>query len=411
MLILIAIFKSQSVKLKPAAAKGVHMEYTYLLIDNSIYINLNESLLNLIYLLLFRAKPFSFLERKTNIKVFNFFIPLVRIRRVFQFTYLFYRRKQLFVKSKDSIPAITTTFYGNCLIESRLGEYKIINFGKKNVITVFPKNFPNIKIENNILKLIEAQKCDLAPKIIEWDIKRRFIKECYLNLKSATFDYENKHKFYLEVFPILENIMLSTSPQIVPFSQYQHNLINRIDLLIESYFKKDSYFEKKKNVFLELFTFFKTKLEFYPLKKEILLVLSHGDFWEGNILKGKKKPRVIDWHTLDNRSCYFDFYFIMFDIAFETKNTERTNISNEIFTAFKYFQFYLKENPNFDSNWTTDVVSQANIYRYLFYLEYILLRLEEYPYCNQGDLAYYEKMINFFKLYEINKDVHSECLI
>ncbi|MFJ7728152.1 hypothetical protein ACIQXV_18645 [Neobacillus sp. NPDC097160] len=378
-------------------------EHTYLLIDNSLYINLETNLLNLMYLLFFRAKPFTFLERKTTNKALNSFIPLVRLMRVLEFTYVFYRRRQIHYKSKDSFPTITTTFNGHCLIILRLGEYKIINFRKKDVTTVFPNDFIITEIEKNIYKLIEAQKCKLAPKIIDWDINRRYIKECYINLKNPTFDYDNNYHFCSDVLPILGNIMISIDPQVILVKQYINNLINCIDLLKETYLIGNSSPEDNNNIVLDFFTFIKKKIESYSSKK-ILLVLSHGDFWEGNVLKSKTTSSVIDWNTLDIRSLYFDFYFIMFDRASKIKETEWVIIIKEMDAALKYFQLYLIEKTHFNSEFTTSLINQSDIYRYLFYLEFILLRLQEYPKEDQNDWDFLGTWIKFFTLYENNKN-------
>ncbi|MEH7388128.1 hypothetical protein V7147_22425, partial [Bacillus sp. JJ1521] len=313
------------------------MEYTYLLIDGSLYINLESNMLNLMYFLLFKAEPLTFFEKKTNSKVLNYFKPLVRLKRVLEFIYLFYRRKQIYSKSKDSFPAITTTFDGHCLMILRLGEYKIINFRKKNITTVFPNNFSIAEIRKNIQKLVDAQKCSLAPRVINWDINMRNITENYVNLKTSKFDYVNNRNFYLEVFPILLKIMESTNPQRTLSKQYIEKIIYRIEILMGIYLNQDSSSDIP---IIEFFSYIKKELTFHT-EKELLLVLSHGDFWGGNILKNKTKYRVIDWNTIDMRSFYFDFYFIMFDKAFKKNKVTWINFAQEIDTDFKHFELYL----------------------------------------------------------------------
>jgi thiamine kinase-like enzyme len=383
--------------------KTVMTEYTYLFIDNSLYLNLNQRFLSLMYYLFFKSKSFNFLEKKTKSKLFNSFIHLVRIIRVLEIAYLYYRKKHMYKKSKDSFPTITTIFYGHCLIVLRLGEYKIINYRKKDVTTVYPSNLSINEIEKEILKFIDSQKCNLAPRIIKWDINRRYIKEYYINLRKPSFYFGKLHNFYLEIFPILKNIMLSTSPQVILVSQYAQNLFNSIDKYIETNSNKSSYSGNNTNIVLEFISFIKGEIGNSSSKNEILLVLSHGDLSEGNVLKSKRKSSVIDWNTLDVRSCYFDFYYILFDIAFKTKEAERTNIPKEMGKAFKYFQLYLIENTHFDSELKTDIINQIDTYRYLFYLEFILLRLQEYSKRDQSDWNFLMNWINIFKFHENNK--------
>ncbi|MBS4179136.1 hypothetical protein [Lederbergia citrea] len=373
------------------------MEYTYLLIDNSLYINVETNLINLMYFLFFRAKPFNFLERKTNSKVLNSFFPFVKFKRVMEFTYLFYRRKQIYSKSKDIFPTITSSFFGHCLIKLRLGEYKIIDFRKEVITTVYPSNFFNSEIKKNINKLIESQKCNLAPKIINWNIKNRYIKECYINLKNPSF--EDINEYYSEVFPLLENIMLSKRPQNILIRQYIKELITSIDRLVDTYLNKNFNPDNSDLIILEFLSFIKEKVKIYSFKKEILLVLSHGDFWEGNILKDRTKISVIDWNTIDMRSLYFDFYFFFFDKISNIKREEGVTIGKKIDTAIKCFQSHLFKNTHIMQDYINDSVA----YRYIFYLEFILLRLQEYPKRDLNHMDFLEIWINYFKLYETNQ--------
>ncbi|MGE8204578.1 hypothetical protein ACQKP0_08435 [Heyndrickxia sp. NPDC080065] len=387
------------------------MEYAYLLIDHSLFINIDINLIDLIYYLLFMAKPFNFLERKTNNKLLNFFKPLVRIKRVLEFTYLFYRRRQLYYRSKDSLPIITSKFYGHCLMVSRLGEYKIINFKKKEITTVFSDDDTTTEVESNIHKLVEARKCNLAPEITEMDINRRYVKECYVNLKTSSFDYDNNHNFNLEVFPLLGIIMMSTTPQVMILRQYQQNLINRIHQLKEAYINENPHSEVFDPGILEFFSFIKRKMKLDASIKDVLLVFSHGDFWEGNVLTDNTKSWVIDWHTLDRRSCYFDFYFIVFDKVAKRKDAERVHIVEEIDQAFTCFQKHLIENTNFNSVITQELINQSDTYRYLFYLEFILLRLQEYPKRDQKHVDFFENWIKLFGVYEHNKKKEISILV
>jgi len=376
-------------------------EYIYLFIDNflysSLYINLDHRLLSLMYFLFFQGKPFSFLERKTNSRVINCFVPLVRLIRVLEFTYLFYRKKYLYFKSHNSFPTITTSQYGHCLIVVGQGEYKIVNFREKIVTTVFPDNFSINEIEEKISKLKEAQKCRLAPRIINWDIHRRCMEECYLNLKTSSFEFNKIQKV---VFPILKDIILSKNHQKILLTEYIQNLIKSIEEIIELNTSSD-FRNNIKNI-LEFILFIKEEFNKHLSKEEIYLVFSHGDFWEGNILKSKTKTKVIDWNTLDMRSYFFDFYFIMFDKAI--KETNGFNITKEINKTFNIFVCnYLKNYLN--SNLTTGLINQSESYKYLFYLEYILLKLQE-----NLELRYLETKINFFKLYENNKNTNTSLL-
>lgn len=373
--------------------------YTYLFIRKSFYINLDFSIIYFIYYFYFKAKPFKFLESKTRSKLINFFQPLVRLIRVFQFTYLFYQQKHLYYQDKDSYKTVTSNYYGHCLITLRLGEYKIINFTTKDVTTVFPKGIPTSEIEKNIDKLIESQKCSLAPKIVNWDLNTRYIKESYINLKPSYLELNDINRLVDETFPILEKINLSTNLESVSLRQYSEKLINNINGLIERHLHEPNFKNKNTDSIIgEFVSIIKKKLENYAPNLEILLAFSHGDFWEGNVLKKNKKYYVIDWNTLDVRSCHYDLYFMLFRKAYESMNNESNIIVSNIDKANKSYQMYL------NSKLKMDLLNHLDIYRYLFYLEYIYLKLQEYP--RKSQLFYLKgDFINYFKFYESNFNV------
>ncbi|MBS4220173.1 hypothetical protein KHA96_17875 [Bacillus sp. FJAT-49711] len=385
-------------------------DYTYVFVDDLIYINLDQGLLILMYYLFFKGKPLEFLERKTRNNVINCFLPLVRGLRVLQFTYLFYKKRRIYRKSEDSVRIITTSFFGNCLILLRLGEYKVINFRKKDVTTVFPNNNSIADIKESIDKCIKAQKCNLAPNIISWDINKRFIKERYLNLKTLFIELDNADEFNIEIFPILENIVLSTPPQDIILRNYQQKLVGNIDFFIKKYLNQNLDNNENK-IILGFLSFINEELTIFSSKKEIQLFFSHGDLWEQNILKNNKGLGVIDWNTLDMRSLYFDFFYIMFHKVSRQNEDKRINTIKEIDMAFENFQFRLIENDQFNSKSVLGIKNHLDLYRYLFYLEFVLLRLQEYPKRGKRDLNFLITWIDFFKLYEVNNKENASSYI
>ncbi|PEC50522.1 hypothetical protein COJ46_07710 [Bacillus sp. AFS077874] len=374
------------------------IDQTYLFISDSLYINLEISLVSLIYYFYFKAKPMIFLEYKTSSKIINFLIPRVRILRVAQLTVKYLINKYHYNKNKDSFKTITTKFNGHSLLVTRLEEYKIINFKTKVVTTVFPEIMSKNEIEKNILNKVDAQNCSLAPKVLNWDINSRYIRESYINFKPINIEYKNFNSFKVDVIPLITEIISSANTNMINLSQYSQKLINLIEGLIEKHSIDTADFKKENAIIIEFFGVIKNKLKIYSSNIDILRVFSHGDFWEGNILKNKSKSYVIDWNTHDMRSCYFDFYDILFEIAFKIFNSKNKMITCEMEEAVKYFQNYLMVNMNSDSKLKVDTLNHSDIYRFLFYLEVTLLKLKEYP--ENNHLAQLGKFIGFFKLYE-----------
>ncbi|PFH85606.1 hypothetical protein [Bacillus sp. AFS088145] len=380
--------------------------YKYLYIDkflySSLYVHLDQNLLSLIYFLFFRGNPFNFLDRKTNSHFVNFFKPIVRLIRVGQFIYLIYRKKILYYKNQDSSLIKSSSYLGHILIEATQGEFKIINFREKSVLTVFPENYPINKIEEKIFKLKEAQKCKLSSKILDWNIDERYMRESYLNLKTSAFDFNDLNKFYSEILPILRDIILSDTYQEILLSQYFQDVLNKIREIFESFLKEGFYLENSLTNIWDFILSLNEKIG-KNLKSVILLGFSHGDFWEGNILKSKNQTKVIDWNTLEKRNYFFDFYFITFyNTFYKVSNMVEKDVyvlSKEIDLAFnRFISDYLDD--TFCNSVFNEDLTDSDIYRYLYYLEFILLELQVNPLKDQSFFTYLDSKINFFKFYE-----------
>ncbi|MFF2877274.1 hypothetical protein ACFVR2_13235 [Gottfriedia sp. NPDC057991] len=379
-------------------------EFRYIFVDNflysSLYINLDQSLISLIYFLFFKGKPFGFLERKTKIHIINFFLPIVRLIRVLQFTYLYKRKKNLSKKSPDLFPTLSSLHCGHCLILGGQGEYKVINFRKNSVTTAFPGDFPKSVMENRIYKLKEAQDCKLSPKLLDCDIKGRYMKESYLNLKPISFELNDIKSVYLDTLPILKDILLSKRPQNICLGQHIQNVSKRIDQLLSPFLNHNVSLVSNIKIILEFISEIHSVLHKDASQTEIILGFTHGDFWEGNILKSGKISMVIDWNTLEIRSAFFDFYFITFDKVSSINTENLYEIDREIEKAYHTFIRNYLEGNFINSKLATILMQHSELYRYIFYLEFITQRLVENPLGEQRYFKYLADRIKFFQAYE-----------
>ena len=112
------------------------------------------------------------------------------------------------------------------------------------------------------------------------------------------------------------------------------------------------------------------------------MVHSHGDFWEGNILIKQNESCVIDWNTFGNRSCYFDFMYMMFMLASKNSPFEKVDseglmtLIQKVEPCFEVFFNKLKGNDYFTSIEMKNNIKQFDVYRYLFYVELMSLKLK-----------------------------------
>ncbi len=148
-------------------------EYTYILVDNFMYINSDKSILTILYSLFFYSKPFPYFERETNNVLFNKCVPLfiIRLIRIIQFCNMY----RIIKKSKSNLynHKCTVKYNGHILLILRKGEYKIFNLRRKTVITLFNNSLNESEIEEKILTLKGAMFCDLTPFILKAEPKKK----------------------------------------------------------------------------------------------------------------------------------------------------------------------------------------------------------------------------------------------
>lgn len=167
-----------------------------------------------------------------------------------------------------------------------------------------------------------------------------------------------------------------------PFQSKNVNLVNNIKIILEFISEVNEELQKK------------------SYRTEILLGFTHGDFWEGNILKNKNISKVIDWNTLEIRSSFFDFYFITFDKVSNINEANLYETSREIEKAFQIFIHNYLEGDFINSKLAANLVHQSELYRFIFYLEFIIQRLMENPMGEEKYFEYLVTRIKFFQIYE-----------
>jgi thiamine kinase-like enzyme len=381
-------------------------KYDFLLIEDRLYINAEQRLINLFLNLYFKAMPFDLFQRRTSNKLINFFPSLlIRGIRILQFCHRFYRQKKIYNKAKV-VNLISTGYYGHCLLELRLGEYKIINLKEKEVITVFSQNAPYWKLEEKINTIKQSGKCKLAPNLKRWKVNKDdcYLVEEYINSVRPSYNLYSIKNINTEIFPTLKEIMTTTKPKSIRFDSYIRALYDRV----EFYFIKlryrisDKDISKIKIYFCEILD----KLKDNQIPQELFLVFSHGDFWEGNILYKNKVIRVIDWTTLDYRSSFFDFFYFMFMVASKNKPIEIINeeglfyLEKVIDNTFNSFFKEIIEDGQGISFLYDNLKIDNNSFRHLFYLELILLKLKELDNCDNKDIKDLLIWIKRFEMFE-----------
>ncbi|RKQ33482.1 phosphotransferase [Oceanobacillus halophilus] len=354
--------------------------YKYVLFDKKMYINIEQSIITLFFTLYSKTKSFGIFEGRTRFKLLNLLpIFVIRAIRVLKFTCNFYKVRKGH-KERRNLQFVTTEHYGHFLLKLRQGELKVFDLKKRVVTTVFPSYISKIEVNERIDIVRRATRCKLTPRLIEWNVIERYIKEIYVNARRPSYKFTNLATFYSEVFPILEEILSTLRPKKTILSSYVKNKIVNLELLIEnSKINQENAADMK--AIKDFLAYIQESINTYYQEEKIYLVFSHGDLWEGNILLGRSQSYVIDWNTVGVRSFYFDFYYTMFMLASKRKHFNEVDINGiakltqVLDTSCSLFYDELKENYTYEYDIKT-LSGQYDLYRYLFFLELVSLKFE-----------------------------------
>ncbi|MBS4209145.1 phosphotransferase [Bacillus sp. FJAT-50079] len=356
--------------------------YNYILIENNIYINVAQSIIGLHFYLFNNGKPFTFLERTTRSQLINR-LPsiLIRFVRVSQFTYAFYVEKRKY-KNKVPLSLITTNHYGQCLLKLRQGEYKVFNLKEQKVKTILPDYISFLEAENRISSTKEISQYEFAPDLINWSVKERYLTEEYINFNRPSYNFSSIEKVYMEIFPIIKKIMTVKNTQTLEYKKFMQE---RVENLSKVFQKMNCHKSRCADEIAKIRDFCDNVIKILENNQSdttITLVFSHGDFWEGNILTKNGDTRVIDWNTHKHRSCYFDFYFMLFMLTTKNSHMDKINqlglikLSRVMDSLFENFYNSLTKSGFFNQDLLSSL-KNSNIYRYLFYMELIILKFPE----------------------------------
>ncbi|MCL7746082.1 hypothetical protein [Halalkalibacter alkaliphilus] len=381
-------------------------KYYYIYVRDKVYINVEVSFLPLFFYLYFKTKPMGLFEKRFTWKISRL-LPLfvVRVIRVFTFTFTFYKKKRIF-KNTNSQKVITSTFCGHLLLNLRQGENKIFNFKAEQVITDFPVCISNHEVEKRINTIIVASTCKIKPNLLDWDVKKRCLIEEFINIKSQSYSTNNIDVFYKDALPILKDLMFTKKPDVLNYNLYLNSKLNLLDTILEKRIINNEKYIEELKIIKRFYYEIRMKLKEIN-KKDIVVVFSHGDLWEGNILSNKRYTFVIDWNTQGSRTAFFDFYFMMFMLA--NKNSHFKVYDNKWILSLdkvleNSFMKLLNEIKNKNNNTlNSDLIENLNdfdVYRYLFYIELSILKLECREVNSDKQLKDVVAWVNRFILFE-----------
>lgn len=288
-------------------------------------------------------------------------------------------------------------------------EYKIFNLTSQKVLTIIPEDTPSKEVEDRFMVLSKATQCKIDPRIIAWNLKERTILEYYVNLRRPSYEITDVNEFCEEIVTILESIVFTAIPKTISSTDYLESKFQELDFMLKKIQTNYSLVD------IKIILNYKSKVlkrlkELLIHQKNILIVFSHGDLWEGNILRGRYKTRIIDWTTFGERSFFFDYYFLLFMIASKNNNFDKLDeegfkLSQKIDSCDDALLNKLNQNENISNEKVMKHLSSLEFYRNLFYLETIILKLNDIQLKDEKAIG---EVLTWIKRFELFQCVYNQ---
>lgn len=388
--------------------KTCPLKYRYIKISD-YYLCLEQPLSFLAWLLFFRVDALSQIHWVYRTYPQNIFYKLLAwirykrrdLKKASTIFLMFVLYKFGFKKAKFTIEL---PIYGHLCIPVHKG-YKIFNLYKKTVTKLFDKDTDRITISKEIALLKVISRIDFAPSLITYNVTEHWYEEEFINgskeaLKNTGSETLLK-KFKKDISPCLEYLSAFKSPLIKGLREYTKELSEAFDAnkLLEW------GFNKKESNYINTFVIKILQALNGLHDRQIFLVYSHGDFCPANMFYTKKGMKIIDWEGAANRSVLFDFYSYFFYRGLSGK-VDIHRLSEEINRAL---QFYKSKLSSKYPDICRSIDESEEIYRWLYYLERLLMLIERKQTDRNLDMSVYiSKYISSYYLYEKTKDGNVE---
>ncbi|MFA1820249.1 phosphotransferase [Virgibacillus oceani] len=296
------------------------------------------------------------------------FIKIFRILRIIlQYLILKYTKHGI----EDGV--ISVPYDGHLLLKTSNG-FKLFNLKENVVATQYDINIKKDLFSCVIKNIKYIEGLNISPKIRSVDNVNKCLYEQYINSYKAGQFYPTSLYFYKVILPVWQNIIEVYPSRKINLFEYVTNQKSYILNIIEK-LKKESYDNKlliSISIFIESLT---NKILNEHNQTNISISLSHGDLHPWNILISRKTAVVIDWDTLKERSLYHDLFYMFFQNIF---GKEDVNLEGFIFHLNRSINITSYKFKNKDINNKLSKISiNKDLYRLLFYLEYVQLDFEK----------------------------------
>jgi len=307
------------------------------------------------------------------------------------------------LRSIDSL--VELPFYGQICVLVNKG-HKIFDLRRGVAIKVYRNDVDIPTITAELERLKKGSLFDYGPSIRRMNIEERWYEEDYI---SGSLDYSPKprdsktllKKFYKDIIPCLENLILRQSP----ITKNAIDYVNEIkSILLAGNFLRQGLDVQKIDKIWDFIHSMDERLHSEG-NVSIFLVMTHGDFCPANMLNTRHGLRVVDWESATYRSALFDFYSYFFYRTVHQK-LPLDKLSAEINVALPIFISKLNSTvPDIAGN----LKSFEIIYRWLYYIERVYMLVERERYDTKHNIM--DIILRFIEVFNCYEEIFHQTLV
>jgi hypothetical protein len=286
---------------------------------------------------------------------------------------------------------------GEIALRRRSGAVKVLDLERGRVATVMTGAASSEKLRRRLALAREVERYPFAPSVQEVALERGWFAEEFLAGANPTA-FQGCHQDFEAVYqPLLLQLVRAEPPRRVPRGQYVRSLVR--DMLAPDALAWRLPGEGPGIVtrFVEaLATELTTTTD---QQAAVPLVLSHGDFFSGNVIRGPEgRAWAVDWAHLGRRSPLHDLYYVVMNHCVRVLPPEaRRDRLRAIIVDFR--EALAREDPARFAE-LEPALTDTDAWRRLFYLECIHAPLQA---CDDPEDRYLRAMlqrIEWFEAYE-----------
>jgi hypothetical protein len=271
---------------------------------------------------------------------------------------------------------------GEFLIVRKSGAVKVLDI-KRRVVHTIMKSGDREKLAERVRLSSDASRFPFAPRIENVDLEDGHYSEEFIS-GSHPLDFEGCQEDFVSVYrPLLVEFLRALRPEWRPLRAYVDSLMEQILARDGLLLRLDEEVRAPVVAFVE-----EVGTRLRALDGQIPLVLSHGDFFSGNIVIDGGRHRAIDWANMGQRSPLHDLYYLQMNHC--RRVLDHDGLWRRLRAAIGELREALRSEARERFDELIVALTSGDEYRHLFYLECIQVPLVR---CDSVEDRYLESML------------------